>query len=73
MTPCVCVMASTAVTGEVCVGTGAGDSWFAHLAVNQLFDVPNTNTVIYREEGGSDAAATTATLPLFTDVALVMC
>lgn len=44
----------------------SGDSWFAHLVVNQPFDVPNTNMLICSGEGGNDETEVAATLPLFT-------
>lgn len=49
---------------RVCMPVEGGrrNSWFAHLAVNQPFDVPNTNRVIYNAGGGSDELEVTGTL-----------
>lgn len=47
--------------------SGGGDIWFAHLAVNQPFDVPNINKVIYSAGGGSDEVEVTDTFSLSTE------
>lgn len=49
-------------------GVGWGmDSWFAHLAVNQLFDVPKINRIIYSVGGGSDEVKVTEALSLCSE------
>lgn len=42
-------------------GGRSGNSWFAHLAVNHPFDVPNINMVIYSAGRGSDEVEVTNT------------
>ncbi len=48
------------------MGWGGG-SWFAHQAVNQPFDVPNINKVIYSAGGGSDEVEVSDTFSLSTE------
>lgn len=58
----------------MCVlGERGANSWFAHLAVNQPFDVPNINRVIYIAGGGSDEVEVTDTLSLHTEAPAPRC